>query len=250
MSDNLFTFTGRLLLSLGIVVGYYKCGKEMLLKLAPKLAKRTSLGETMPFLEAVGIYELVLVAVSHVLLCLSVAGVLGISWTEMGISEFSVTRVFYGIAIGAGLLGVSTVLCRCAIELGPRVMGNACPDNLSGWLTLSRAGWIRHHIHAAKNLPMPVVLAVLIMQVGSEEVMFRGIMVQYFAPFGILLSIVVSTTLFVSMQTFQMPNFASSMFPVIGSLVMGIVHGVLFAYDAALWPLIVAHITFFLLAVT
>ncbi len=54
---------------------------------------------------------------------------------------------------------------------------------------------------------------------------------------------------FRSGRVFIMPNFIGAMFPVVGSIVMGVVHSLLYVLEPSLLPLVVAHVTFFMLAI-
>ncbi|MBX6383474.1 MAG: CPBP family intramembrane metalloprotease [Microbispora sp.] len=117
------------------------------------------------------------------------------------------------------------------------------------WLGLSRGGWIRHHLKTMESLSLPLALTLTAVQVGSEEVVFRGLVLTWLRDAGPVLAIAASCLLFTVMQVFLMSSWRAAMFPVVGAIVMGITHSVLFWHYPVLLPLVVAHVTFFLFAV-
>ena len=84
------------------------------------------------------------------------------------------------------------------------------------------------------------------MQIGAEETVFRGILIPYFNQDSVIISVIISTALFILMQAFHMPSLLSALFPMIGATVMGIVHGILFINNPSIIPLIIAHLSFFI----
>lgn len=72
---------------------------------------------------------------------------------------------------------------------------------------------------------------------------------ELFRPSGFAIAFTASLVLFVAMQVFFMASWRAAMFPVVGALVMGVVHGLLAWRVPHLLPLVVAHIVFFLFAV-
>ena len=87
------------------------------------------------------------------------------------------------------------------------------------------------------------------MQIGSEEIVFRGITQNYFLSYGNVTAALISLILFVYMQTFLMPSGLSAMFPVVGAFVMGAVHSYLHMKVPFLLPLIIAHMIFFVMSI-
>ncbi|GGO06647.1 hypothetical protein GCM10010116_13170 [Microbispora rosea subsp. aerata] len=117
------------------------------------------------------------------------------------------------------------------------------------WLGLSRGGWIRHHLKTMEAVSLPLALALTAVQVGSEEIVFRGLVLTWLRDAGPVLAIATSCLLFTVMQVFLMSSWRAAMFPVVGAIVMGVTHSVLFWHYPVLLPLVVAHVTFFLFAV-
>lgn len=67
---------------------------------------------------------------------------------------------------------------------------------------------------------------------------------------GMGVALAASVTLFVGIQVFNMPSWRAAMFPVLGALVVGVVHGALYLAVPDITPLIVAHFVLFMVAAT
>jgi membrane protease YdiL (CAAX protease family) len=148
------------------------------------------------------------------------------------------------VALGVTEMTLSSFLCFLAIKAAMLVRLRTVPSELKDWLTMARAGWMRHHLRTIEIAPLPLTGALILLQVGSEELVFRGVMINVFQPAGAALAVGASVVLFTLMQAFQMPTWYSAMFPMVGAFVMGIVHGVLFLLVPDILPLIVAHLSF------
>jgi len=87
---------------------------------------------------------------------------------------------------------------------------------------------------------------IIAIQVGAEEIMFRNIIINYFIVYGSVIAITISVLTFVLVQAFQMNAWEAAIFPMTGALVMGVVHAFLYLQVPLIWPLVLAHVTFFL----
>ncbi|GGK75201.1 hypothetical protein Sme01_50800 [Sphaerisporangium melleum] len=132
---------------------------------------------------------------------------------------------------------------------GPAADAGAGEERMRQWLGLSRGGWIRHHLKTMEVVSLPLALTLTAVQVGSEEVVFRGLALTWLRDAGPVLAIALSCLLFTVMQVFLMSSWRAAMFPVVGAIVMGLTHSVLYWNYPILIPLMVAHVTFFLFAV-
>lgn len=231
------------------ILFYYKFVKEFLCFLAPKVVALLKLDRYYSLAKAVGVVELILISTTHVCFCLALIYFLGIPWLQLGFSNFKPIEIVYGMLLGLGVMSITTFSCRLIMQLFTSVMPNTVPNEAKSWIILARGGWMRHHAHNLQILPIYLSLIVLMLQIGSEETVFRGVLLNYFLPHGTLIAITISTTLFVVMQSFQMPSWVSSMFPMVGSIISGIVFSILFVETKSLIPLIIAHITFFMVTV-
>ena len=96
-----------------------------------------------------------------------------------------------------------------------------------------------------KLLPLPAAIGVVVLYVGVEELIVRGIVLNVLLPLGQVAAVVLSTAVFAGYQVFNLPSWRVALFPVLGALVIGPVHGVLYVRIPDVWPLVVAHVTYF-----
>jgi len=231
-----------------ILVGFYNYFKGFIFKLAPTLAQKSSLIQHHPFTQVVGTIELAIVAVCHVIFCVSLLFIFKVDIRAVFL-DVTVSDCFYGVLIGIGIVGVSILCCTLAIKIIETVAKDKAPNTLDGWFAISHAGWVRHHKHTIKILPVFFSLLIITLQIGSEETIFRCVLLHQFSPLGMQKAFFIATLLFVYMQTFHMPSLLSAMFPIIGATIMGIVHGLLYIDHPSMVPLILSHLTFFLFTV-
>ena len=234
--------------ALALLISFYYYFKSAAFKLAPSIAQKIKLIEKYPFSQVVGVVELTLVAFSHVVFCFILLYFFKINIQSIFLKT-NLSDCFYGALIGIGSVGISVLFCTFAIKAVETFGKQNSPRTLNEWSAISNAGWIRHHKHTIKIIPIFLALFIILLQIGSEETIFRSVLFKVFSPFGIKTVFCVSTFLFIFMQTFFMPSKLSAMFPVIGASTMGIVHGLLYIYHPTVTPLIVSHLTFFIFTV-
>jgi membrane protease YdiL (CAAX protease family) len=127
---------------------------------------------------------------------------------------------------------------------------NKSMTSLPQWLTAARGGWMRHHIQAVRVTPWWFSQLTVTVQLSCEEIIFRAVLIPVLsANVGTIRAVLISTLLFTTMQAVHTPNWRTALFPMIGGAVMGMVHGLVFAIEPAILPLIVAHLIFFELGV-
>jgi len=164
-----------------------------------------------------------------------------------------------GIILGIGEMGLSTLLGFAAIIIidtirkksstMPRAVSQRAVAGGTDWSTTARGGWMQYYIKAMTILPRPIGVASVLLYVFFEEGVFRGVILGSLAPFGSAPALAISVVLFMLVQTFHMPGWRTAMFPVIGALVLGIVHGALFLAVPKIMPLALAHASFFFSAI-
>jgi hypothetical protein len=157
--------------------------------------------------------------------------------------------ILYGALLGVGEMAFSSFLCHAVGRLAMAVAPGRVPPSMQDWMVVAKAGWMRAYLDTINAVPWTVSLGLIVLYVTVEEIIFRGILTQCFLPLGPGPAVVLSTGLFAIVQTVQMPSWSSTLFPVLGALVMGLAHGALFLAVPNLVPLIVAHCVFFLIAV-
>jgi hypothetical protein len=234
-----------------LVFGYYDFGKRGLFALSKNFAGGTALARKYPIHHLNNTVELLVVGVSHVVLCAALTGLSGYGVKDLGLTGGPelVWLIALGVPLGVGEMVLSALVCRVILEVLLVLAPANTPTGLQGWLTVSRGGWLRHYMRTVAILPLPIALALTCVNVAAEEFVFRALMLNYFESYGAIAAVALSTFFFALMQTFLMPSWRNAFFPVVGALVMGGIHGTLFMLVPSLVPLIVAHVVFFTFAI-
>lgn len=244
---NLIFTDQKIILLCGLIFCYYFVVKKILTILSKYLVARFPIVRNATVKEQEGVMSLLLFSVSHVLFVVLMMQLYSVDFRQVFGSNISWQLLLIAPLLGIGLMAVSTQICQVMIVVCESI--GVGPTGLKGWLLLSQSGWLSKHLYTLKVLPLILSLPMIVLQISSEELMFRTVIFDVLKPFSDCFVIGFSTALFVIVQTFSMPNKLSAMFSMIGALVMGIVHGVLYANTAAILPLIVSHLVFFLFAV-
>jgi len=232
-----------------VILAYYKYGKLLIIKLSQRITRYFKLAKYFPGNDIEGVIELAMIATSHVAFCLVLLWLVPVHLPHRDLSLYeTVIFLIYGVLLGIGCMGVSALFCKIAIQIIDSFKKNNSYD-LKSWLTVGRGGWIKHHLQSIEILPIYLSLIVLTMQVGSEEIIFRGIMLNYFIIFGKYIAFFTSLSSFILMQAFLMNKWQAAIFPMIGAAIMGFIHSIAYINVPILWPLIIAHVTFFIFSV-
>jgi len=231
-----------------IIVFFYKYIKIFLIRLAKWIAKISNWYNHSSLQERTGTFELILIASSHVIFCLLLIHVFSLNLQVLGLFKINISSIIYGAVLGVGEMYLSSLLCLFAIRLMQTFQYQNAPNNIEGWSVLAKAGWIRHHFHTVNLIPIIPAYLVVLLQLASEEVIFRGVLFNLFLPYGFFAAFFISLILFAYMQIFLMPSIKSCIFPVIGAITMGVFHGYLYFKTGELVPLIIAHFSFFIIA--
>src|SRR3990167_4411245 len=243
-------YVTKLIFIMLIFIAYYKYGKLLIIRHADKVARYFKLTCYFPLDDIKGTIELAMIALSHVVFCLLLLTIFPVTdffTLSLKIGALPIYLI-YGILIGIGCMGISALCCQIAIQI-IRFFQKDNQYDLKSWLTVGRGGWIKHHLQSMEILPFYFSLIVLTMQVGSEEIIFRAILLNYFAPFGKMVALLTACSLFIFMQAFLTHRWQTAIFPMIGATVMGIVHSILYLQMPMIFTLIVAHVTFFIFSV-
>lgn len=248
LNINMYHYLLSNLVLVAMLILFYYYAKKLIFKTAPRIAEKFSLIQTHPFNQVVGVIELVIVAICHVFFCAFLLWCFNID-VNLLYTNTTLLDCFYGVLIGIGSVGFSISLCVAAMKCLEKIAKNKVPQSFDGWMAVSSAGWIRHHKHTVKILPLYVAIVIITLQVGAEETIFRAVLLNVFMPYGVIASFLISTILFIVMQIFHMPSMISALFPILGAVVMGITHGILYLINPSVVPLIISHVTFFIFTV-
>ncbi|MCB1828189.1 MAG: CPBP family intramembrane metalloprotease, partial [Coxiellaceae bacterium] len=217
--------------------------------LSPAIASRIRYLETFSKNEAKHIVELTLIALTHLVFCGVLLMLYHLPISRLGINFSNPLLWIVGGLLGIGLMGVSTLFCQAAMLLCESYQLKEAPKGLDAWVTVARGGWVRHHIDVVELLPTIIAFSIVLMQLTAEETVFRGILLNVLQAHGVYFAIFTSTLLFIVMQAFQMSSIYAAMFPMIGAVVMGVVHSILFVKYHLLLPLILSHFCYFVFVV-
>jgi CAAX prenyl protease-like protein len=169
----------------------------------------------------------------------------GLSLGEVHLLDVDPAILVLGVALGVGEAALATFFGYVGVRVGLAVAPTRTPHTTDEWLSLARSGWMRLFLRAVEANPVvAVVLSLLYIMV--EETIFRGILLTALADSGATWALPASVLLFCVAQTFGMPSWQSALFPVMGAIVIGVIHGLLFLSVPLLLPLLVAHCVFFL----
>jgi hypothetical protein len=215
---------------------------QLLLRRFPA-AKRYSSGEV----EAV--VRLGLGGILQLLFCAVLIAALGVRLDELQLAALEPALVILGVLLGLGEAALATFAGYTGMQAGMALAPGRAPADADDWLALSRSGWMRLFFQAAEITPS-LAVGLSLMYIAVEETVFRGVVITMLGDAGpAAAALAVSILLFALAQTFRMPTWHSAMFPVLGAIVVGLVHGLLFLAVPSILPLIVAHFTFFVVAV-
>ncbi len=243
-------FSLKLILSIIFIILFYKYLKDLIYYQSGRIAIYLGLTHYYTYEMSKGVIELPIIVIAHGLFCLFLIKMTGLNLTTLGLVPIpAFSLLAYGLLLGLGVMGTSALIGRFYIEFLRYFFKKKYPQDLRNWLAMARSGWIRHYFHTLEVLPIPLALFITLGQVCAEEIVFRGVVINVFLNDGKYIALTISVILFMCMQVFHMPNRVSAVFPMIGALVMGLVGGFLYLHIHTLIPLIIAHITFFAVAV-
>jgi Type II CAAX prenyl endopeptidase Rce1-like len=155
-------------------------------------------------------------------------------------------RIVYGILLGIGEAAMGSLLGELAMRTAMKVAPGSVPSLARDWLAMLKGGWMSLFIKTAESAPLGLVVSLALLYVAGEEIVFRGVLLNCFLPLGRGVAFLTSLVLFVTVQVFYMPSWEGALFPVVGALLIGTVHGLLYLAVPDLLPLIVAHLVFLL----
>lgn len=229
--------------SIFIILAYYHYSKIILRRPAYYLARLFKLTKKYSIEEARGAIGFLLVVLTHILFAFFLYFALNIKFQLLGFNIPSLNTIILGIFLGAGLAGTSMIICLFFVKLFSlftRFTEEEIMIALPG-------GWLKSYEHVKIVTPAFISIPVIVLQLACEEVIFRGMFIHFFINLGAFYSLIISALLFAFMQIFLIPTLRGALFPVIGALLMGFVHGYLFLIMGSIWPLIVSHTVFFMI---
>lgn len=271
MSKTILYLTNEYLLTalsffscLFLTIIYYKYIKLGCVKFAEFISVRIK-SDKHTLRDIKGVIELVLIVCTHVCYTTFLFFFLPRSYSLP--SEYEVMPLFQmisGILLGFAELSLSMFICALilyvfnsmqihmrkqhAVNTQRTVFQGTIRDSL---VSSSKGGWLAHHFATKTLLPYYVYWIVPVTQVSCEEIVFRFIFWSHMCCYmNSAVSAILSTSLFVLMQKFFTPNWATAFYPIVGATVMGITHSLVFISSQSVLTIISAHITFFWLSLS
>jgi len=229
-----------------LVVFYYAYGPGSLFKLSRIVAHRVPWTTKHPFLDVEHSIRCILVSLLQLGFCIVLIAISGASLSQLGFRTFRPGLLVFGMVLGLGEMGLSSFLCFVAMRAIRALAPANVPQKDDDWLALLQAGWVRQIKKMFQIAPPMVAGSTIILYIAVEEIIFRSVLISAALSLGPVASVATSTVFFALIQTFHMPSWRSGLFPVIGALVVGPIHGTLFFQTQEIWPLIGAHVTMFL----
>lgn len=234
-------------LAIMLVLLYYSYGKRSMVFLAGYSVKHRWIVSQLKLQELKGIVELILIVISHLLFCYLLSLFLHVPLIELWhFRQLQLQHIALGLLLGIGQMTCSATICVLLIRFLQFCFPNRVPMSSQQWVTQSRAGWIRHHLDTIEHLPKFIAVMIIALQITAEETIFRGLLFTSLSPFSSHAALFGSSLLFSLIQAFLMPRKISSLFPVVGALIMGFSNAYLYMYLPNLYPLIIGHVVFFL----
>lgn len=161
------------------------------------------------------------------------------------ITHISMINILQGVLLGIAEMAVAGLFANILMQgflLLPQKTGSG---NENSWVAESGGGWILQYRRLVKHTPVFVFVPVILCYVGTEELIFRSLLINYTLSVSGCFALLFSTAWFAAVQAFGMPSFRSALFPVSGALLMGILHGIIYLETKNSIPLIIAHSVFF-----
>lgn len=185
-------------------------------------------------------------SILQVVFCVGLVLFSGVRLAPLIFPHSGLALLLYGIPLGIGEAALGSFLGEVVMRTAILVAPAKVPSQPRDWLAMLKGGWMSLFFRTAERAPLGFLVGVLLLYVGTEEAVFRGVLLSVFMPLGRPAAFFLSLALFLIAQIFYMPSWQSTIFPVMGALVIGVVHGILFLSVPNLGPLIVAHLVFLL----
>jgi membrane protease YdiL (CAAX protease family) len=232
------------LYSVTILLYYYRIAPKANFLLVRRISSILPFREIYPLSVVEDVVRMAVATAEQLIFCSVLIVIAGYSMSDIGFGTLRGDRVILGAILGVGEMGLGSFFGFVAMSVQAGVTGvdlssarNRSLINLSG-------GWMGEILRTLNVVPLPFGLLIVFLYVAGEEIVFRSVMITQLMRYGPALCVAGSTALFAVVQKFGMPTWRGALFPVIGAVVVGIVHGSLFVAISDITPLIIAHFVF------
>jgi membrane protease YdiL (CAAX protease family) len=187
-------------------------------------------------------------SILHVLFCWVLFQLADVPFGEvLDIRLISFALLIFGFILGIGEAACGSWLGYLAMNVMIRYAPRLVPDRAESWIAQARGGWMKLWLRTAEGFGRSVIVGLAIAHISVEELLFRGLLVSILRPTGIVTSVLISTLLFAFYQTLNTQSWLNATFAVAGAVVIGAVHATLYFLVPTLLPLVIAHITMFMI---
>lgn len=223
----------------------YKPGARLALRAARAIAPRFA--RSVPTAQVTSVVALIISGSSGIALAIVMILAAGTPLIGLFGEHLQPGLLLLGVGLGIAEAALSLLLASSAMAATIPVrfaqLGREAQFELA---IVGRGGWIRSYSHALNLLPIPFALAVVMLPLAAEEMLFRGMALTFLRSSGPLVAILGSTVLFIAVQFTGMPSWFSALPAACGAIVVGLAHGYLFWSVPTLFPLLIAHLVYFL----
>jgi hypothetical protein len=216
-------------------------------RLSPFIARRSALVNKFGWTAVNDVARLTIAAVAQLIFLLLLVAITRID--PLASLRLRPAAIAAGALLGVAEMGLTSFAAHVVMRTLTAFAPGRAPGTSDDWLALARGGWMRYFTHAVRITPPWYLLSVTLLYVAVEEVIFRALLVGYLAPHGHALALAYSVLAFTTVQVLHTPDWKTGMFPALGAIIVGTIHGWLFLVTGDITPLIVAHFTFFVAAV-
>lgn len=242
-------FLITLLIVIVVIPLYYSVVDSRITALSKPLLLVTWASRAYSYREGRSLWRLGLASSAQLIFWGCLIVLTGVTASDGFHAPFRPIHLVYGVLLGIGEMGLSSFLCHIVVQAIMTLAPSSGPNSMQEWIMIARGGWMREYLNALDTAPLFLAMAITVLYVGVEELVFRAVLVTFAQPLGLVGAVAFSTVLFALVQTFQLPSLRAAIFPVIGACVMGVAHGVLFYSEPNVVPLVIAHCVFFFVAV-
>lgn len=225
-------------------------GEPMARQLLGLANERSTWVKTLSLADVDGVTRLLLAGILQAGFLVALVAVAPLDWGDFLPSGLDPVLVLLGVLLGVAEAAMATQLAFLASRVADALQRRGQRMTLEAWLAVGRGGWMRYYLRTAAVAPAPLLVGATGLYVIGEELIFRGVVVGTALPvFGTAAAVCLSVVLFVVAQVFYTPGWRTALFPMVGAFAVGLVHACLIVAVPDITPLVVAHLTMFLVTV-
>jgi hypothetical protein len=161
--------------------------------------------------------------------------------------DFSFVGIPQGLILGIGYAALGSTVAQGIILIKGLILQlKGRPSHFYSELeTLGSTGWIRGYNTAHQLWPRAGFLLAALTTMG-EEMAFRGVALPFLIHgVGFTSALWITIIAFTGIQAITMPSWEPALIPMSSAFIMGLLQGYLAVINQSIFPLVVAHFSFF-----